>query len=231
MKKIILTGKRFGKLLVVKENEKSGYWDCVCDCGNTKTVYGSNLRSNKSTSCGCCKQFKDITNQRFGRLVAIKCVSRDKAARWLCKCDCGNEKVILGTSLRNGSTKSCGCINRENARQNGLNSATHHETKTRLYGVWLGIKRRLYNPHTKKYPIYGGRGITMCDEWKNDFVKFRTWAMENGYDPNAPYGKCTIDRIDVNGNYEPSNCRWVDLKVQANNRRKENILHGKSTRN
>lgn len=231
MKKIDLTGKRFGKLIVLNESERKGIWNCVCDCGNHKLVYGTNLRSNKTTSCGSCKQFKDITNQRFGRLVAIKCVQRQPKVLWLCKCDCGNEKVILGTSLRIGATKSCGCINKEIAREWGFKSRTHQESKTRLYQVWQGIKRRLYNPHTKKYPIYGGRGISMCEEWKSDFITFKKWAMENGYDPNAPYGKCTIDRIDVNGNYEPSNCRWVDLKVQANNRRKENIFYGKSTRN
>lgn len=99
-------------------------------------------------------------------------------------------------------------------------------SSTRLYNVWKNMKVRCNNPHSKEYKYYGERGICVCDEW-NDFREFQKWAYANGYDENAKRGECTLDRIDVNKNYEPSNCRWVNMKVQCNNRR----LWGTNTHN
>lgn len=158
----------------------------------------------------------DITGEKFGRLTALKPIFDGRRYNWLCRCDCGNTCVKNGVSLRNGSTKSCGCIHSE---QLSKRSKKHGYSGERLYRVWKGIKGRCNFPSHKSYKDYGGRGIKVCEEWKNDYISFRNWSIANGYDENAEFGKCTIDRIDVNGNYEPSNCRWVDLKTQAKNKR------------
>ena len=96
----------------------------------------------------------------------------------------------------------------------------HGKTNTRLFNVWRGMKRRCHSTSDKNYDIYGGRGIAVCDEWRNNFQAFYDWAMANGYDENAPTGQCTIDRVDNDKGYSPDNCRWVDMKVQNNNKHK-----------
>ena len=161
---------------------------------------------------------KDLTNKRFGRLEVIRREKNENyRATWLCKCDCGNKKIISSTHLISGLTKSCGCLGKENRTKS---RAKHHKTNTKLYYVWKGMKQRCYNPNNKYYYNYGGRGITICDKWKDDFEEFYKWSVKNGYVENALHKSCTIDRINNDGNYEPSNCRWVDMKIQSNNRRK-----------
>lgn len=168
-------------------------------------------------------KFIDLTGQRFGRLVVVKRAddyispSGGHKARWLCECDCGNTKVITGECLRNGSSKSCGCWNKEQAAslnyKHGYTSGGKHE---RLFNVWCGMKQRCYDPNHDFYHRYGAIGITVCEEWLIDYTAFRKWAYENGYDENAKLNQCTIDRIDSSKGYSPENCRWVDQKVQSN---------------
>lgn len=159
----------------------------------------------------------DLTGQRFGRLTVIEYVGTvNQKAKWLCKCDCGNEKIVSTKCLRNGETKSCGCYHKDRASVANL---THGKTNSRLYITWNNIKNRCYRTSRKDYKNYGGRGITVCEEWRNSFQAFYEWAMANGYREDL-----TIDRINVNGNYEPSNCRWVDLKTQANNTRRNHYI-------
>lgn len=168
----------------------------------------------------------DLTSQKFGRLTVLKFSHKiekgnNRRYYWLCKCDCGNETIVNSASLKNGHTLSCGCLRVENLKKV---IDKHNQTGSDLYYVWAQIKQRCNNKNNKRYKDYGGRGITVCNEWLNDFISFYNWAMANGYDENAPRGKCTIDRIDVNGNYEPSNCRWLTNKKQQNNKRNNHFV-------
>lgn len=159
--------------------------------------------------------FKDLTGKKFNMLTAIEKVgTKNHNTQWLCICDCGNTTTVGGSALTGGKIKSCGCLrHRESHRK------THGKTDTRLYFIWRNMLTRCYNSNFRDYKHYGGRGITVCDEWKEDFQTFYEWSVANGYDASAERGNFTIDRIDVNGNYEPTNCRWVDIKAQQSNRR------------
>lgn len=159
----------------------------------------------------------DITGQKFGRLAVLGFDKKDdfRQYMWLCKCDCGNVVSVRGYSLRSGNTQSCGCLQKDT---NLELRQTHGMTKTRIYNTWKGMRQRCSSPSTSCYRYYGGRGITVCDEWQN-FEPFYQWAISNGYANNL-----TIDRIDVNGNYEPSNCRWITLKEQQKNTRRNHLI-------
>lgn len=160
-------------------------------------------------------RFIDLTGHRFGKLTVI---SRGEnyhgSCTWNCECDCGKKKEIVAASLVSGHTKSCGKCKQPNEIES-------KKTYDRLYGIWYGIKWRCLNRNSVDYYLYGGRGITVCDEWTGEdgFKNFYKWSLDNGY-----YDELTIDRIDVNGNYEPSNCRWATYKEQANNKRNNRLL-------
>lgn len=162
----------------------------------------------------------DLTNQKFGRLTVINfAFNKSRRSYWKCKCDCKNIKIIEGYKLTSGHTKSCGCLSKENLKKLAENSIKHNLTNSKIYRTWQNMKNRCYNKKVKSYKYYGKRGIKVCDEWKNNFLNFYNWAIKNGYKDNL-----TIDRINVNGNYEPSNCRWATKEEQANNKRNNHFL-------
>lgn len=160
---------------------------------------------------------KDLTGLKSGRLVVLHyAYSEGKRSRayWQCKCDCGNEKVVVADSLISGRTKSCGCLQKELAADRLLKHGRNRTGKrTREYEVWLHMISRCENENDKSFINYGGRGIKVCDSWRHSFENF---LFDMGKRPST---KHSIDRIDVNGNYEPSNCRWVTKDVQARNTR------------
>lgn len=162
-----------------------------------------------------------LEGQRYGKLVVKKeaepiySKTGKMIRRWECQCDCGNETIVRHGDLRGGRTVSCGCYNYEKDSV----VKTHGYSRTKLGMVYTGIKQRCNNPNNKNYKHYGGRGIKVCEEWEKNPQTFFDWAIKNGYKEGL-----SIDRIDVNGNYEPSNCRWVDYEVQSINQglRKDN---------
>lgn len=176
-------------------------------------------------------KFIDLTGQRFGRLTVIeKCgVATSGHALWKCKCDCGNHHITTSNQLRGGS-KSCGCLQRERAseaakQRTGQNCSKKYaigQEHYRLHQCYKDMLNRCYNKNNRSFARYGGRGIGVYVDWFNDFYAFRDWALDNGYANNL-----TLDRIDVNGNYVPDNCRWVTVKVQNNNRSNNRIVNYK----
>ncbi len=159
----------------------------------------------------------DLKNQKFNRLTVLECIGYEgKRKLWKCRCDCGNIVNVVTFRLTTNKIKSCGCLRNEKLIER---STKHNMRYSRIYNTWRSMRSRCSNPKNSAYKNYGGRNIKVCDEWQNSFKAFCEWSLKNGYKDDL-----TIDRINNDGNYEPSNCRWVDRKIQNNNTRHNRLI-------
>ena len=169
-------------------------------------------------------KIEDLTGKRFNKLLVIERVENDKSgkSRWRCLCDCGNRVVVGANNLRNGNTHSCGCLKKKmmSAKQFKHGDAGGRKSEsTRLYRIWRGMISRCYTPSATEYEYYGGRGISVCDAWRNNYSEFRCWALSNGYNDDL-----TIDRINNNSDYSPNNCRWISKQDQMLNKSNNRLI-------
>lgn len=204
-------GARFGKWTVTGFHSwtklRMQRWSVRCDCGTEGTRYAASLKSGGSKSCGCPARFAAGT--RFGRWTIIEESPKADIRRYFVVCDCGIQRHVNMASLVNGESLSCGCLAREGT---SIRARTHGLTKTRQYRIWRSMRQRCLNPKVVEYSRYGGRGITICDRWRDSFEAF--WEdMGPTYAPHL-----SIDRIDNDAGYAPGNCRWATSKQQAMNR-------------
>lgn len=214
--KLQLDGQRFAKLVVLAyagsaPGNKGSKWKCRCDCGFEIVAFGGNLKRGHTRSCGCIPhgtERADLTGKRFGKLEALVFygVGMEGVSLWRCRCDCGSVLPIATRSLVTGRSTSCGCARNESTTAaNKKRLITHGQSKRRTYRIWSRMLERCQNPNIDHWKYYGGRGIKACDRW----LKYENFQADMGLAPDG----LTLDRIEVNGNYEPGNCRWATRAV------------------
>lgn len=230
--KIDLSGKSFGSWRVLRESKTrriSGQpeWVCVCVCGNERSVSGANLRNGVSQSCGCVhvstrqsrqvlayERDDDLIGVNFGRWTVLRKggihPGANRLQMWVCQCECGTVKEVIGDNLRRGLSLSCGC---QRVERSNVARITHGLSEHPIYISWQGMRNRCLNAADEDFKHYGGRGISVCDRWLDPILFIEdmmpTW-----------FAGATIERDDVNGNYEPANCRWITQSEQLQNTRR-----------
>lgn len=229
-----LTGRKFGKLTVTgyagRSNSGRYMWQVVCSCGRSKTVEAGNLKRGATTSCGCTAANKplELAGLVFGRLTVISLAegrSKKRDRLWKAACTCGTVVTVPGYRLLDGHITSCGCGS--SRRSVGLRSLVHGKSKKpefrRTYSIWVGMRQRCTNKNRKGYVDYGGRGVSCCERWNS----FEAFLEDMGVCPEG----LTIERVNNNGNYEPTNCIWADMVTQNRNKRprKDRARSGKGT--
>jgi len=219
-KYIDLSGQKFHQLTVIHDIGRASNgnvkWLCLCDCGNKREATADGLKSGKTYACkNCIKTTRNhelndkLVGQKFGSLLVLERLPNDNEQHiWLCRCDCGNELKIRGGNLLTANTRSCGC--KSKVLKHGMSSSSE-------YQAWSSMKARCLNPKNKAYKYYGGRGISICEQWINSF---ETFYSDIGHKPDPTY---SLDRIDSNGNYELSNCRWATPNEQWENRKIQSL--------
>lgn len=198
-------------------------WECICDCGTQSVVVGKYLRNGKTNGCNGCKpghpMIADLSGKTFGKWLVLG-LSGIPQMEWLCVCECGTQRPVHTTSLTSGRSVSCGCFRREvntiNSTKHGHGGTWKHGGQTKTYKSWKGMLERCNNPKHISFKSYGGRGIVVCDRWK-DFTNFLD-------DMGERQDGTEIDRIDNSGNYEPNNCRWTTRIVNSRNTRRNRYI-------
>lgn len=245
----VLPDREFGRLIIIRTffNGEQILAQCRCRCGKQIVVEGTNLKSGNTQSCGCkrvkpdsvqvqkllehCKRVKIIMTGRYGRWTVIgeaPMKNHSGQTMWLCRCDCGTKRYVSGPSLRGGcnrrATQSCGCYRTERTRErsikHGRSNCSTRGAYDRTYSAWMAMLGRCRQKKSRSYERYGGRGINVCERWQGDdgFVNF---LADMG---DAPLGMSLDRHPDVNGNYEPGNCRWATIQEQNRNRRTNHFL-------
>ncbi len=203
-----ITGQTFGRLTAIRPNGKQGkhvLWLCRCDCGNEKTARSGNLKSGGVTSCGCARGHEELTGRRFGPFSVNGRDGSDKHTRavlWAVVCDCGHHRKMRQCDLRARIGTTCNCLEK------------HGMSDSPEYRAWVAMIQRCHNPASPKYEDYGGRGITVCNEWRESFTAF---LLHIGPKPSP---ELSVDRVENDGGYEPGNVRWTTRLIQNNNTRK-----------